>query len=229
MRDQQAHSYQKWGGTSSDDLIAMSKVREEFGLTDLMIKALGEPDELRVNPYYKSAPPMRLYSRARIKQWIEENSAMIAAQQGRKRGAQKSVETKRQKAKVVIARAVACLRMRTLVSREQLEKSANSFYMKTYDNYGGLTERGLCSYIRHKHTNYERILVLLKGKVGADDLYEAVKIYLCCRIIRAYNLQIHPMKAADIWDSSADTPFSQEELDRVEADMACQLGLGTIG
>lgn len=38
------------------------------GWTDTMIKSiLGEPDEYRVNPYHKSAAPMRLWSEDKVR------------------------------------------------------------------------------------------------------------------------------------------------------------------
>ena len=37
---------------------------------------------------------------------------------------------------------------------------------------------------------------MVKGKVWASDLYENVKVYLCCRIIAHYGLEVNPLHAA---------------------------------
>jgi hypothetical protein len=71
------------------------------------------------------------------------------------------------------------------------------FLEERYDDFSGnVTERALCSHLRHQYTNYEAILAETKGLVGAGALYVAVKVLLCCQIIRRYSLVLNPLTAA---------------------------------
>ena len=140
---------------------------------------------------------MKLYLRERVEQWIAEHQSEITASQPRKQAAQRAVHTKRESAKVEIARLVRSLELEPITSRARVRKEAAEFFLERYDDFNGeVTEKGLCSFIRHNYTNYEEILSVVKGKVGASDLYVNVKVYLCCRIIAHYGLDVNPLHAA---------------------------------
>ena len=174
--------------------ITKSTLKREFKLTDSLIKLLGEPDAARSNPHYKSGPPMQLYLRERIVQWVAEHHDLIESTASRRKAAQKAVETKRLSAREEIAALVRKLRMRPIPERARLEQAVRYFLADRYEDYDGeVTEKALCSYIRHNYTNYEEILEQVKGKVGAAELYENVKVYLCCRIIQKYQLDVDPL------------------------------------
>lgn len=74
---------------------------KERGWTDAMIKKfLGEPDATRDNPHYKCAAPMKLYDTKRVER-VERRKSFkeyMEASAGRKQSAQKSVQTKLEKA-----------------------------------------------------------------------------------------------------------------------------------
>ena len=60
------------------DYITKSTVKGDYGLTDSMIKELGEPDKIKPNPHYRSAgAPMQLYLRERVEKWVAENRDRI--------------------------------------------------------------------------------------------------------------------------------------------------------
>lgn len=179
------------------EYISQSRIKNEFGLTDAQIRSLGEPDATRPNPHYRSGPPMKLYLQQRVEQWIAEHGSEIAASLSRKQAAQRSVSTKRESARTEIAKLVRRLELAPIISRARVRKEAAAFFMERYASFSGeVTEKGLCSFIRHNYTNYEEILSVVKGKVGASDLYENVKVYLCCRIIAHYRLEVNPLHAA---------------------------------
>jgi hypothetical protein len=179
------------------EYINLSRIKSEFGLTPRQVRCLGEPDETGPNPYYRSGPPVRLYLRQRVEQWIAEHQNEIEASQLRRHSAQKAVHTKRDAAKIEIARLVQDLKLGPIASRARVREEAVAFFLLHYGDFSGeVTEKGLCSFIRHNYTNYEEILSMVKGKVGAADLYENVKVYLCCRIITYYGLQVSPLYAA---------------------------------
>ena len=140
---------------------------------------------------------MKLYLRKRVEQWIAEHQSEIMASQPRKQAAQKAVHTKRESAKIEIAKLVRSLELEPIVSRARVRKEATDFFFERYEDFNGeVTEKGLCSFIRHNYTNYEEILSVVKGKVGASDLYVNVKVYLCCRIVAHYGLDLNPLHAA---------------------------------
>jgi hypothetical protein len=179
------------------EYITQSRLKDEFGLTARQIRCLGEPDATRRNPYYRSSAPMKLYLRQRVEQWIAEHQDEIMASEPRKQAAQRAVNTKRETAQMEIARLVHKLELEPIVSRARVRKEAAVFFLSRYEDFSGqVTEKGLCSFIRHNYTNYEEILSAVKGRVGASDLYENVKVYLCCRIITHYGLHVSPLRAA---------------------------------
>lgn len=81
--------------------------------------------------------------------------------------------------------------------REALVEEVKSFMSERFQNNDGeVTDRTLWSYVRRYLTNYDEIRAAVKAKVGASELYENVKVYLCCRIIREYGLEVDPLYAA---------------------------------
>ena len=59
------------------EYITKSTVKSDYGLTDSMLKELGEPDKIAPNPHYRSSPPMQLYLRERVENWVAENTERI--------------------------------------------------------------------------------------------------------------------------------------------------------
>lgn len=178
------------------EYLSQSSIKSEFGLTDTQIRSLGEPDATRPNPHYRSGPPMKLYLRDRVEQWIAKHQNEIADSQPRKQAAQRAIRTKREMARAEIAKHVRSLELEPIVSRAKVRKEAADFFFERYEDFNGeVTEKGLCSFIRHNYTNYEEILSVVKGKVGASDLYVNVKVYLCCRIVAHYGLDVNPLHA----------------------------------
>lgn len=172
---------------------------------------------------------MKLYLRDRVEQWIAEHQSEITASQPRRQAAQKAVHTKRETARAVIARLVRSLELEPIVSRARVRKEAADFFFERYEDFNGeVTEKGLCSFIRHNYTNYVEILSVVKGKVGASDLYVNVKVYLCCRIIAHYGLDVNPLHAAfGEWLPQNEIPerFLLPEGEDLEAAVAGMLGI----
>ncbi len=181
----------------ASEYVSKSALKSEYGLTDTLIKLLGDADLVRPNPRYRSASPLQLYLRTRVERWVAENADLIANRNSLKTAARKAVETKRQSAREEIAILVKRLRMKALPERAKLVKQVSHFLMDRYWDWDGeVTEKAICSFIRHNYTNYEEILEKVKGKIGAGDLYLNVKVYLCCRIINTYHLNLEPLYAA---------------------------------
>jgi hypothetical protein len=79
------------------DLLSVPTLRERGWTLTLIVRLLGEPDDLRRNPYYNKAPPMRLYAADRVEA-AEQMAAFLEAGKRATRqssSAKKGVETKR--------------------------------------------------------------------------------------------------------------------------------------
>ena len=84
-------------GRNTSALLTATQLKAR-GWTDALIRdLLGAPDQTRINPHYRSGPPMRLYEVRRIEK--VEGSAAWAARaedtQRSKKGAAQAMETKR--------------------------------------------------------------------------------------------------------------------------------------
>ncbi len=188
---------------SQDNFLTKSGIKRNFGLSDRLIDLIGEPDWLK-SGYYKKSPPMRMYSRKRVEKWISENKDLVEASNKRKKHAQQAIKTKRANSKQEIAKLLKELEIKP--TPPSIEDEAFSFFQSHYEDFNGiLTAKGLCSYIRHNYTNYHTILNAIKGKVGAGDLYQNAKLYLCCVIVRQFNLSVHPADAAGTTNYTIDT------------------------
>lgn len=188
------------------NLLTKGALKSEYGLTERLIGLIGPPDLKRRNPLYKSAAPMQLYQRERVELWLAENQSLIAASDRRKAASQKAVTTKEERARQEVAALVRDLQIEK-VRKKRLRREAADYYRSRYEHWDGeVTERALCSYIRHNHTNYDSVLAAIYGKVGAGRLYTAAKQLLCAEIIRAYRLALHPWVAAfgDLTDDTDD-------------------------
>lgn len=177
------------------DYVAKSQLKSEFGLTDSLIRAIGDPDQIKLNPHCKRSAPMNLYRRDRIETWIKEHSDAIASAQPRKQAALKAVETKRAYGREALCNLASTLKMMPTPSDRTLEENVSNFLQDRYNEHN-VSQKAICSYIRHVYTNYDQILDQLSGLVGKRELYEDFKVYLCCLIIEHYKLDLAPVYAA---------------------------------
>lgn len=197
------------------DLVTKGALKAEYGLTERLIGMLGPPDLTRQNPHYQRAAPMQLYQRERVERWIAANQSLLAASDKRKAASQKAVATKEERSRQEVAALVRDLQIGK-VRKKRLHREAAESYRLRYDYWNGeVTERALCSYIRHNYTNYEEILRAIHGKVGAGRLYSAAKLLLCAEIIRVYRLDLDPAVAAFGADSK--TAADEDDADPVQA------------
>lgn len=97
-----------------------------------------------------------------------------------------------------LANLLGSLRMKPVPDWETLIAEARRFSPDQSDDFSSrdIGGRALWSYVRHHLTNYDEIRAAIKARVGESGLYENVKAYLCCRIIREYGLEVDPLYAA---------------------------------
>lgn len=173
------------------------------GWTERLIERhLGAPDTTRPNPHYRSAAPMRLYTRARVEQ-VEQSPGWDQIQQTtvtRKQQAGKAVETKRQKmlryvesvhihvpviaADVLTARA--CEHYNWLQAERAERHGDWDFRPATPTSDGTFLARITVNYLRHVHSRYERELEQIFGKVGVLEGYVALYENVSASIALAY-------------------------------------------
>jgi hypothetical protein len=155
---------------------------------------------------------MLFWLRGRIEE-IEKTEAWQKARANahvRQTSASKALATKTAKAVTIAKNLLLTLKIERL-SEETIVRRAEAYYRNKYWDFDGLTEKAVCSYVRHNLTNYNQILDTLKGKVGMGVLYEQVKLYLCTRIIRLYELDIDPEYAA-----TGDPDANENDLSKLE-------------
>ncbi|MBI2349523.1 MAG: hypothetical protein HYV05_12830 [Deltaproteobacteria bacterium] len=97
-----------------------------------------------------------------------------------------------------LGRLIASLRIEPIPDRRALVEGARQRFSEPGQGYSGYEVKGrvLWSYARHCLTNYDQVRAAVKARVGESELYENVKVYLCCRIVREYGLDVDPLYAA---------------------------------
>lgn len=183
--------------------IARATVKKERGWTELLLKRfLKAPDLIVDNPHYKSSPPMRLYSIVRL-QAIEatpEFKVMMESANGRKKKANKAVDTKRNRIMAhVNALKIDVPEMAEEELKKRAVKSYNDFKERkamdhddwefepaTVDADDAFLNRISLNYLRHHCTRYENELRNIFGKVGVDQAYEILKEKINNAILEKY-------------------------------------------
>lgn len=177
----------------TSEMVSKTRIKSDYGLTETLIKRIGEPDEIRPNPHYKKGAPMLLYRRARVEQWIADNLPLLEQAQRRKALAMKAVETKRQDAQAMVDEALQSLKFEPVPDYDTLYAEVCSYVSARYaGDYSTPGANAIVSHIRHNYTNYHQLLLLIRGKVGNDDLYLQIKYTINKRIAAHYGYRYEP-------------------------------------
>lgn len=113
------------------------------------------------------------------------------------------------------------------------DEADGHFRARWGQRYEGITEKGLCAYIRHHRSNYDEVLGQISGGTDlantAGDTYADLKVHLCCRIVRKYALTLSPCEAAFDTRTRSSWPerFRQIPVPHLEHYTAHLLGLET--
>lgn len=151
---------------------------KERGWTDALIrKFLGEPDVLRPNPHYRSAPKMQLYKIDRVID-IEQNEAFKAALET----ARKRSETRKKSAIEQAERLREYIRNLKIEfpvwSKQRLSQEACDHYNRLWRNTEkratpqspeDFLSRISVNFLRHGLTPYDMELYLMFGKIGSVE------------------------------------------------------------
>ena len=173
-------------GTATERRYTATQLKAR-GWTDALIRdLLGAPDQTRINPHYRSGPPMRLYEVRRIEK-VEGSAAWAAraeATSRRKEGASRAVETKRAKLQVHLEAVEITLPM---LDADALTQLACGHYNQRQSDRGFLDwreatpasetaflRRITVNYLRHCLSDYDRELGAIFGKVGVREGYAEI-------------------------------------------------------
>jgi XPA protein C-terminus len=110
------------------EYITKSTVKTEYGLTDSMLKELGEPDKIAPNPHYRSSAPMQLYLRERVEKWIAENAERVEKVLKRRKPKAEKTETL-----LDVAKAYA-MGQGTMLFRQSQRQVGDKWSWSVYDN-----------------------------------------------------------------------------------------------
>ncbi len=167
------------------------------GWTDSLVQRfLPEPDETRVNPHYRSGPPMRLYRLKRVKS-VEKRrdfQAALAKATQRRKGAKSGVETKRKKTMTKIEGLQ--IKVARFSRKELIRRACESYNNRNIErpdascatprSESDFLERICVNYLRHEATEYDSHLDGTSGAVGKSAAYDLLKEHVLDAIAEEY-------------------------------------------
>lgn len=167
------------------------------GWTAKMIDVLlGSPDKVQANPFYKKAPPMKLFLSARVEaaERTHEFERMAASAAARRNIAKKVAED-------------AAAELLDSINRYEIKINYMDFETLLKEAFDGRdsiedatidTKLRLClSYIRHELTEYHEIIEALQHQFGTPTAYNRLR-----ERIREEALRMYPQLAQ--WDAQVD-------------------------
>lgn len=161
----------------------------------MISRFLPKPDEERVNPHYRSGPPMQLYKIKKVEK-IEstpEYRDLQAQRAKRREGAARAVATKRKRIDDYVSQLeidVPILDKGELILRAcssyNAIKAGSDADWASPNSDPAFLARICVNYLRHELTSYEDNLQNIAGKVGAPDAYLEIKTKVLDAIAETY-------------------------------------------
>lgn len=182
-------------------VLSVSKIKER-GWTDAMIRnLLGDPDETKLNPFYRGAAPMKLYYEERViaVEQTQEFDSAKDKQAVRKASACKAVQTKKDKA-IAYANSIE-VTIPVMPWKKVLKCAINSyndfhFEMQIYrgheftpasiDSDPEFLARICTNFLRHECTDYEYQVHQMFGKVGVQQVHDIIQKKINDKILETY-------------------------------------------
>lgn len=183
-------------------LLAAPALKERGWTEGLMKRFLGEPDELRDNPRYRSAAPLRLYAAQRVEA-AEATPEFAAARKGSARrsvSAEKAAETRRTRLLAEVdalqVTVPALPRSKLLNAAIQAYNDYNSEYAFDRNDFyyvpataasdDAFLTRIQVNYLRHTLSRYDRHLEDVAGKTGVAEAVCRIREKVYAAIAEAY-------------------------------------------
>jgi len=157
--------------------MTVTRAKDQYFLTDSMIKKIGEEDKVVPNPHFRRSAPMRLYLISRIEQWVSENLDLVDKARIRRQKLSKIQLEVHEKKREKMRQLTDSWQPQLDIDEDMNEiiEEARDYYDYRYDDFDGkVTRGGLIAFIRHQYTDYERFLLSIdgyKGHTGVGLLY----------------------------------------------------------
>lgn len=177
-----------------EEMITLSAVKD-MGFNKKMIdELLPEPIEM-TNPYYKSGPPMKKWSKSVVEKAMETDryKELNAKRLKHSAAGKAAAATKYAKTMADTQAAIAKIEV-PVMSKEDLESKAWQSQKEHYDGKGRMIggpdddtmKRWMVNYLRHELTGYDSELSENEGKVGVKDAHDTLKDAVLDKIADAY-------------------------------------------
>ena len=171
---------------------------KDMGWTDSLVKDFLPPPELKTNPHYKKAAPMKLWNLEQVHSVMETDAFKTALEKVEKRrtatrkGIKKQIdaitETALKMAESATIKIVneSALRENTLREKALWYDLHEKYESDVYSADDLTKERWIVNYIRHRLTVYDACVGSFFGKVGTGYAYVAFKTRILERIAELY-------------------------------------------
>jgi hypothetical protein len=177
------------------------ELRTKYGLTPAMIAELGEPDELRPNPHYRSGPPANLFLIERVEAWVRNNQERVTkAKEQRAKRAEAAVVTRERKRAERFRKAKEWVNSLTIVVPKPLSATLLDDAWMAYRPHpyaANLTSKALHAFVGQELTNYNDLRCELRRHEFQSDLQDLLKNRVDSAVTAALNEwhTLHP----DAW------------------------------
>lgn len=174
------------------------KELKERGWTDATIRDyLGQPDALKLNPYFRSGPKMQLYSLNRINQ-VEQKPEVVSALEGaRKRSESAKMRAATQMAELKKYIDTLQIEVPTFSEEKIIEEACNQYnkfwsFCNEAEKYASpshdedFLHRITVNYLRHEMTIYEPELDRMSGLTGSVKARLLLKERILDQIAEVY-------------------------------------------
>ncbi len=171
----------------------------EIGWTKSMIQKLLPEPELRRNPVYRSASPMKVWKKSVVEDVMqtEEFARLCEKAKRRSKSALKAVEKKRENLMKDTMQKLQTMSVKILPEDELIERTLEEKqeWYAFHDDFEiirvetiavEVLERWIVNFIRHNLVEYDESLYELRGRVGKSETYIAFKIGILSKIAEAY-------------------------------------------
>lgn len=188
--------------TSNDSSMLTQSDLLSIGWTKSLIDKYLPAPVLKENPIYRSAKPMKLWSKEIVDSIMDSESFKSDMEKSKKRkeSSRKAAATKRDNLKQKAEAFAKSINIKILDDEELVQKSIsnayrnyllhNEFGEKTFKSFSSADQdtidRWVVNYIRHKLTKYDKKTPYFEGKTGKDEAYILFQNILMDRIAEAY-------------------------------------------
>lgn len=174
-----------------------------LGFNPKMIAEFLPDPILRPNPYYKSGPQMKLWKKDDVDAVVITPSFQErkSARKSRVDGAKKAVETKKEKIRVEVDKAINNISVIRIDPEDLVKNALDAKYAwysyiasqrdepmdkEVYDAPEEVQQRWRVNYVRHNLTKYDSDLYNMSGKVGCHEEYIRYKRAVLDEIAKVY-------------------------------------------